>query len=358
MTLILDEHFTGTTLSNIWEKYDGPDYGAPGEDPADSYFLPRNLVINTTGTHYLSLMIKREKAPDGIGNYTGAGLETIPVQYQITNGRMEIKARFPPGNQGLIGYALAWPANQDWPPEIDFAETTGSDTNLITFTQYGDNGDTYEESKTLDITQWHTYALDIDTINKKLVWWIDGQIVATQTQRFNTRKWIFGAGTWTCKCTTPPQYCGCPNNAQLPASMDIEYIKIWDSIPTPTPPVPPVLTSIEISPTNVSLQVSSEKQLTSICKDQNNNTIQCPILTWTSSNNSVATVESGLIKAISTGTINITATTSNITSNTSIVTVTSTPPSPQKTYTIVSGRLVTRDRTIDVKGGTITLREI
>jgi len=84
----------------------------------------------------------------------------------------------------------------------------------------------------------------------------------------------------------------------------------------------PVLTSISITPTSASINIGSTRQLTATCKDQNNNAMDCPTLTWSSGNTSVATVSSsGLVEGIAEGSANITASYGDITSNTSAVTV-------------------------------------
>lgn len=82
----------------------------------------------------------------------------------------------------------------------------------------------------------------------------------------------------------------------------------------------PVINQIQLS---LSIKIGATKQLTARCLDNNNNVIICPTLTWASDNKSVATVNSsGLVKGISRGTANITASTSGITGNKFIITVT------------------------------------
>lgn len=84
----------------------------------------------------------------------------------------------------------------------------------------------------------------------------------------------------------------------------------------------PVLTTMSIAPTNISINVGTTKQLTAICKDQVDNTITCPPLIWSSSN-ILATVNStGLVTGIAPGKANITASNSGIISNISIITIT------------------------------------
>ncbi len=88
-----------------------------------------------------------------------------------------------------------------------------------------------------------------------------------------------------------------------------------------------VLTSIQISPTTASVAPGSTRQFTAICKDQNNSSMICPTLTWTSSDISKGIINSvGLFSGIAVGTTNITATAGLITSNIAVATVTTTPP--------------------------------
>jgi len=130
-----------------------------------------------------------------------------------------------------------------------------------------------------------------------------------------------------------------------------------DPGPTPTP----VLTTITID--NATIGIGATKQLVAVCKDQTNNTMTCPALTWNTSNSAIVTVNaSGLVTGIAVGTANITSSgtgSGGVKTGTSTITVTSTPPPPtQKTYTIVSGTLERNGgRTIILTGGTITLKE-
>jgi hypothetical protein len=272
MSLILDEHFLGPSLNtSIWSTYDGPDYGAAGNDPADSYFCdgsscPTNIIMNNPG---VSLMFRRQKAPDGIGNYTGAGFETVP-SYAITQGRCEVRARFPKNNLGIIGYILLWPQTPQWSnsnqDEIDFAELDGTnseDPNYITFTQYYTNGNQLGADYTFQannpITNWHVYAVEVDTAKNQVRWYIDGTLITTQPIVFRAgQTWIFGCGTWACKCTSPANYCGCPSNTVLPLSMDFDYVRVWNSLPiTPIPPTTGTL-NVSSSPEGAEIFIDSK----------------------------------------------------------------------------------------------------
>lgn len=101
----------------------------------------------------------------------------------------------------------------------------------------------------------------------------------------------------------------------------------WNNWPTKNPGVTnPILTSITIAPASVSVSLNGTAQLTATCKDQNVNTMVCPALTWTSSDQSKATVDStGKITGLATGTTSVTAKSGSVVSNISIVNITAPP---------------------------------
>ncbi|MGH7462393.1 MAG: Ig-like domain-containing protein, partial [Longimicrobiales bacterium] len=97
--------------------------------------------------------------------------------------------------------------------------------------------------------------------------------------------------------------------------------------PPPPPPPAPVAT-VTVSPANPSVQAGGSVQLTATLRDASNNILTGRVVTWSSSNNSIATVNaSGLVTAVATGSATITAT-SETRTGTSNVTVTAPPPPP------------------------------
>lgn len=100
----------------------------------------------------------------------------------------------------------------------------------------------------------------------------------------------------------------------------------------PFPDVVPVTpTSIVIAPEIVSININGTVQLTATCKDQNNGTVLCPNLTWTSDTPTKATVNAtGNVTGIASGMANITAMSGHIVSNISAVTVTTISPPTEK----------------------------
>ncbi len=90
--------------------------------------------------------------------------------------------------------------------------------------------------------------------------------------------------------------------------------------PDPPPPVVPVATRIDITPPSATLNsVGQTIQLNARVLDQNNAPISGAAVTWTSSDNGVATVTvQGLVTAVKNGTARITARSGNISANANV----------------------------------------
>ncbi len=95
----------------------------------------------------------------------------------------------------------------------------------------------------------------------------------------------------------------------------------------------PILTSIIVSPSSASVLINGTQSLTAIAKDQFNNPMTGITFTWTSSNSSVATVNSsGLVTGKILGSATITAVSGSL-SATAAITVSATDPNPPTTTT-------------------------
>jgi uncharacterized protein YjdB len=99
---------------------------------------------------------------------------------------------------------------------------------------------------------------------------------------------------------------------------------------TVTAPVVPVAT-VTVAPMSTSVAVGATVQLSVTLRDASNNILTGRVVTWSSSNTSVATVSSaGLVRGIAGGTATVTATSEGH-SGTSAITVTAPPPPPTGT---------------------------
>jgi len=100
----------------------------------------------------------------------------------------------------------------------------------------------------------------------------------------------------------------------------------------------PIIDTVTISGCTTSINIGGRCTLISSCTDQFGESITCPVLTWTSSNTSVAfvqsvTVSEAVIEGVSAGTVRITATVGGK-SNYKDVTVISTCTQPSCSFSI------------------------
>ncbi len=133
------------------------------------------------------LTIGMDKQSDGI--WTTGGVTTMPYEgapeghgFTFTYGRVEIRAKASADVEGAGPCFLLWPADNSWPPEIDILETPKGGDGMFTNHWRGPNGEDWYASQyyDVDITQWHTYALDWTP--DRLTLYVDGVKVAETTE--------------------------------------------------------------------------------------------------------------------------------------------------------------------------------
>ena len=135
-------------------------------------------------------------------------------------------------------------------------------------------------------------------------------------------------------------------NATITATSDG---RVGQSTLTVTDPAPVPVASVDVSPSSNTLQVGATSQLVATPRDGSGAALSGRAVTWTSSNNGVATVStSGWITAIAAGSATITATSEGKTGS-SAVTVTAAPPTP------VASVVVTPATASVQAGGTVQL---
>jgi Glycosyl hydrolases family 16 len=170
----LADDFTGSTLSSKWNAY----WGQPGGDPG-GWWDPSHVTV---GNGVLTLRTYSDPTAcvfawgcTAINNEVSGGLKGTLAQ---TYGKYEVRFRIADG-QGVAFAALLWPANNSWPPEIDFAEDNGANprtTNYATL-HYGPNNTQVGKSINVDMTQWHT--LGVEWTKGQLAYTLDGKTWAT-----------------------------------------------------------------------------------------------------------------------------------------------------------------------------------
>lgn len=94
---------------------------------------------------------------------------------------------------------------------------------------------------------------------------------------------------------------------------------------TGSQPIIPVVTTIQIAPSNLTLQAVQTSRLTATVRDQNGNIMTGQVITWSSSNSAVVAVDStGLVTAVANGSASILATVGSVQGTASLI-VSATP---------------------------------
>ena len=165
---VFSDDFNDRTLdSSRWRLY----WGKPGGDPG-GWFDPRHVAVSR-GMLVISAYRDRR---DGRRWATG-GLSSSPGLVQ-TYGNYLVRFRLDPGI-GVGHAALLMPADNSWPPEVDFSEDNGSGrTGTLATLHYGKR-DAHSDASlgSVNLTQWHT--LGVQWTPGKLQYTIDGRIWKT-----------------------------------------------------------------------------------------------------------------------------------------------------------------------------------
>jgi beta-glucanase (GH16 family) len=202
---VLADDFTGATLdSSRWRLY----WGQPGGDPG-GWFDPNHVSVSKG---QLVISGYRDRA-DG-GKWATGGISDSPGLVQ-TYGKYLVRFRFDAG-QGIAHAILLWPADNSWPPEIDFSEDNGSNRQTAYGTlHYGANNTQVQSHLAVNLTQWHT--LGVQWTPGSLVYTLDGRAWASvknaqvpsipMTLDIQTQAWACGTSTWEqCPSASTPSH--------------------------------------------------------------------------------------------------------------------------------------------------------
>jgi beta-glucanase (GH16 family) len=196
--------FTGSGQPKpwIWNEYWGSSSPNGSGCWDSSHLVESGGVLNIKG----SLPTGSETAPCATGSqFVTAGLKLQPSSYAQTYGTFLVRFRMDQG-QGVSLVVLLWPANNSWPPEVDFAEDNGASPRRINTAtlHYGSNNTMVSKSVSVDMTTWHT--IGVRWSDGRLAYILDGQIWATVTSSsvpsipmvpaIQTQAWNCGVSTW------------------------------------------------------------------------------------------------------------------------------------------------------------------
>jgi hypothetical protein len=161
--LVARDDFTGSVLNQSWGAYE-----SPGND-GKGVRSPRRITLN----HGILRMT-------GTSDGTTAGMTwSHPQKY----GRWEIRARFPAGCGCYHPVLILWPTEHPWPAggELDYAEVfDGGRQKLNFFMHYGADNRQDWGGRRIDMTRWHTFA--VEWTPDHIVGFVDGEPFFRNTQ--------------------------------------------------------------------------------------------------------------------------------------------------------------------------------
>ncbi|MEB3286390.1 MAG: glycoside hydrolase family 16 protein [Vampirovibrionales bacterium] len=230
LRLVLDETFDAKALNKKlftsgmpWDAPNNPDNG-------NLNIYQEDALEVDTGT--LKLWARKPVTP--ILHYSGqrflyssAMLQTSK-HFSLQYGYLEARAKMPSG-KGLWGGFWLLPSNPigKWPPEIDVVEHHGDKPNKAFFSLHFQDAsgqvqhDIHEVEVPEILDEYHTYGLLWQP--NRIVWYVDGRPVAQSTEGIPQEPMyvllnLAVGGHWP----------GSPDSAtHFPASMDIDYLRIW-----------------------------------------------------------------------------------------------------------------------------------
>ena len=178
-TLKYTQDFNGDSIPPQWDAYSG----APGGvslDVAD--WVPSMCTFSGGEAHFTAMGVD------------SCGLEYYGASQEYGAWFARLKGDSEPSNMLFSNIFLLWPANNQWPPEIDIYEDNGyrSNTRATLINTVGSvcgSSPTfaclqpYEQSNgpsggvANDGTQWHTYG--VEWTPSSVSWLIDGRVIYT-----------------------------------------------------------------------------------------------------------------------------------------------------------------------------------
>jgi len=140
--------FSGSALPSGWVSYSGKPMSDPG-----AQFGVAHVVV---GGGLLQLNTWRDPQYNNIWVTGGLSQSAVTNTY----GAYFVRSRLT--GAGPTGVELLWPADNSWPPEIDFSETAGDASNLTATVHFGPASVNHIDQRALgnvDMTKWHTWGV-------------------------------------------------------------------------------------------------------------------------------------------------------------------------------------------------------
>jgi Glycosyl hydrolases family 16 len=163
LTYVTD--FEGTTLPSGWNVFTGIPAGDPG-----GQFASTHVVV-----HDGTLALNTWKDPKYSNRWITGGLCQCGVAK--TYGAYFVRSRIT--GSGPNEAELLWPANNVWPPEIDFNETGGVVYATSSTIHWGPINQIEQRHLNINMEQWHTWG--VIWTPALVTYVVDGQVWGTIT---------------------------------------------------------------------------------------------------------------------------------------------------------------------------------
>lgn len=163
--LAYENNFLGSKLPSDWDAFTGVPGGDAGGQFASNHVLVRNGM--------LQLLTSKDASYD-MKWVTGGVCQCALAS---TYGAYFVRSRVTGAGPNEV--ELLWPANNQWPPEIDFNETGGSLTSSSSTIHFGVINQIDQHSILINMDQWHTWG--VIWTPHKISYVVDGQVWGTIT---------------------------------------------------------------------------------------------------------------------------------------------------------------------------------
>jgi 3-phytase len=167
-------NYTGAPNSTLWSVYNGPGHAGNGTRS------PNQVTVNGSALRIT-----------GLSDGTTGGLATASALRGDTYGRYETRMRVSARDSEYHPVLIVWPddgrISSNNCMEIDYAESTSDTTLMKFFLHYNCSSGQSTTSQTVDMTQWHNYA--VEWTSTAVRGYIDGELWFTDVDLSHVPDW-------------------------------------------------------------------------------------------------------------------------------------------------------------------------
>jgi len=230
---VVAQDFVGTTVPAGWHPYQGQ----AGSDTA-GWWDPSHITV---GNGMLTLHAYKDPAHGGPNSpWVEGGIDQWPAGVLI-NGEYLVRSRVSSAT-GVTEVALLWPDDDNWPPEIDFNESNGTNESTATLI-WGTAGRQYHlqaRVPQVDLTQWHTWGVIVTP--KTITYTLDGTTWAKMANHEQVAMHLaLQQQVWACDNQSDRV---CPNTATPKAvNLQVDWVVVYAPNNPPEATLAPVRVS-------------------------------------------------------------------------------------------------------------------